>query len=306
MNNISLLNLPKGLNSIVLDTDAYNEADDQFAIIYALLSKQINVEAIYAAPFLNDRSISANDGMEKSFQEILKILDIMKCKDIPTFRGSQKFMEEDDIPVVSEAVQDLIKRARQKRQKPLYVVSIGCPVNIASALLLAPDIIDKIVVVWLGGNAHNWHSASEFNLKQDIFASKILFDSTVALVQLPCAGVCSHLSTTIYELNHYLRNSSDAGKYLLETVKKYSNQELSWEPEDKFGWSKIVWDLGAVAWCAHPAWFNSRIIPAPKLTDDLKLQQIAEHHLMREVYMVNRDKVFKDLFIMLQNCDNDE
>ena len=37
---------------IVIDTDAYNEVDDQFAIAWALRStERIHVEAVYAAPF---------------------------------------------------------------------------------------------------------------------------------------------------------------------------------------------------------------------------------------------------------------
>src|SRR5690606_14880309 len=39
---------------VVLDTDTFNEVDDQFAVVHALLSPDtMNVEAIYAAPFKN-------------------------------------------------------------------------------------------------------------------------------------------------------------------------------------------------------------------------------------------------------------
>ena len=61
---------PKGEVSIVLDTDTYNEIDDQFAVVYSMLSKQIKVEAIHAAPFSNSRSTGPGDGMERSYEEI--------------------------------------------------------------------------------------------------------------------------------------------------------------------------------------------------------------------------------------------
>ena len=55
----------------VLDTDTFNEIDDQYALAYSLLSpERMAVEAIYAAPFVNDRSRSAAEGMEKSYEEI--------------------------------------------------------------------------------------------------------------------------------------------------------------------------------------------------------------------------------------------
>jgi len=48
---------------MVLDTDTYNEVDDQFAVVYALRSpERLRVEALYAAPFHNDRSSGPADG----------------------------------------------------------------------------------------------------------------------------------------------------------------------------------------------------------------------------------------------------
>ena len=57
----------KKLN-MVLDTDTYNEIDDQFAVTYSLLAQdRLNVEAIYAAPFENNKSKNYGDGMGKSY-----------------------------------------------------------------------------------------------------------------------------------------------------------------------------------------------------------------------------------------------
>ena len=83
---------PKGKVRMVLDTDTYNEIDDQFALSYAYLSKEkISLEAVYAAPYFNDRSASAGDGMEKSYQEILRLLKMLgKSPDNFAFRGSDR------------------------------------------------------------------------------------------------------------------------------------------------------------------------------------------------------------------------
>ena len=61
--------------AMVLDTDTYNEIDDQFALVYALLCERLSLQAVYAAPFLNDRSTSAANGMAKSYEEIERVLD---------------------------------------------------------------------------------------------------------------------------------------------------------------------------------------------------------------------------------------
>ena len=67
---IKNLSVPRGTVDVVLDTDAYNEIDDQFAISYLIKSKEkLNTKAIYAAPFLNGKSVSPKDGMEKSYMK---------------------------------------------------------------------------------------------------------------------------------------------------------------------------------------------------------------------------------------------
>ena len=69
------LQRPRGIVDIVLDTDTYNEIDDQFALSYLIRSpEKVHVEAIYAAPFHNRKSNGPADGMEKSYREIFNVL----------------------------------------------------------------------------------------------------------------------------------------------------------------------------------------------------------------------------------------
>ena len=76
------LEKPKFPVDVVLDTDTYNEIDDQFALAYMVKkTKKLNVKALYAAPFLNNKSTSPCDGMEKSYNEIIKVLSLMKRDD---------------------------------------------------------------------------------------------------------------------------------------------------------------------------------------------------------------------------------
>lgn len=61
------LERPTGPVDVVLDTDTYNEVDDQFALSYLLASQeQLSLKALYAAPFFNENSTGPADGMEKA------------------------------------------------------------------------------------------------------------------------------------------------------------------------------------------------------------------------------------------------
>ena len=87
------LHPPTGKIRMVIDTDTYNEIDDQFAVVHALLSPdKLSVEAIYAAPFYNHRSTGAGDGMLKSYEEIIRLLDRLNVSSEGfAYRGSKNF-----------------------------------------------------------------------------------------------------------------------------------------------------------------------------------------------------------------------
>ncbi|HUV66087.1 MAG TPA: nucleoside hydrolase, partial [Sedimentisphaerales bacterium] len=162
---------------MVLDTDTANEIDDQFAVVYALISPELDVQAVYAAPFTNNRSTGPADGMEKSYEEILRILSrLEKSPDGFAFKGSSRYLSDLKNPEKSPAALDLVERARKSSpEDPLYVAAVGAITNVANAILIDPSIIRNIVVVWLGGNGHNWPHQKEFNFRQDLNASRVIF-----------------------------------------------------------------------------------------------------------------------------------
>ncbi len=297
-----LLAIPgPGRLRVVLDTDTYNEIDDQYAVAYSLLSpERMSVEAIYAAPFVNDRSMSAAQGMEKSYEEILRLLNFFSHVDESiALRGSDRFFEQKG-PVDSPAARDLIEKALKPGDGPLYVLTIGGPVNVSSAILMEPKIKDKIVVVWLGGTPQYRPSASEFNLQQDVIASQILFDSGVALVQIPTKNVAEHLRTTIPELDQHLRGRSRIGDYLYGQFLQYFAVRMNNQGRNEgFPWSKVIWDISAVGWLNNPEWVPSEIVPSPMLTDDMRWESASGRHNIRVATNVDRDAVFNDLFSRL-------
>lgn len=279
---------------MVLDTDTYNEIDDQFALVYALISPELRVEAVYAAPFLNNRSTSAEDGMEKSYEEILRVLGKLGVSpDGFAFKGSRNFIADVAKPEKSPAVLDLIARAKKHSpQDPLFVVAVGAIPNVANALLLEPSILPNIVVVWLGGNGHQWPHQREFNYQQDLKASRVIFDSGVPVVQLPCTPVVTHFATTVPEMERYVGGQGAIGDYLLQIFKDYH--------KDHFAWSKVLWDMTAVAWIVNPRWLPSDMVHSPIVTDNYTFSFDQSRHLIRTVNFVQRDPIFRDFFTKLQ------
>lgn len=282
----------------VLDTDAYNEVDDQFAIVQMMLSpEQLDVEAIYAAPFHNKRSDGPGHGMELSYHEVLRILGRLGMQaDGLVHRGVTEYVGFGKQPRPAAAVDDLIARARAGSSgDPLYVVAIGAISNIASALLKSPDIAERIVIVWMGGNAPEWpksfNQRGDFNFKQDVGAAQVVFDSGVPLVLVPAMGVTSHLHSTVPEIERHVEPHGEIGAFLAQRFKEYS--------DDHVGWSKKIWDMAPVGWMLNADWAPSVLIPTPIIADDMGWIRESGRHTMRYVAYVDRDPILRDFYAKL-------
>ena len=290
------LEVPSARVDAILDTDTYNEIDDQFALAYMLLKKEkINTLGICAAPFLNEKSVSAADGMQKSYDEIMKILTLMEREDmkVKTYKGSDSFLADEKTPIVSDAAKFIASEAaKHSPDSPLYVVAIGAITNVASAILLAPEAMrENTVIVWLGGTAHSYPDTLEFNMKQDVAAARIVFSCGAPVVQLPCQGVVSEFITNGPELEYWLKGKNPLADYLAQnTIDNFAVEGKAWR--------KVIWDVTAVAWLLND---NNRFMlsyvtnsPTPEYDNVYAFSKKSPQ--MRYVYRIKSADLFTDLF----------
>ena len=290
---LAMLRPPGRKVRVVIDTDTYNEVDDQFAIAYALMSEaRMTVEAIYAAPFHNERSSGPADGMERSHDEIMRLLQLMR-RSPAVHRGSTDYLGPALTPQRNAAVTDLIERAMASTAAdPLYVVGLAVLTNVASAMLVEPRIIERIVLVWLGGHALHWPDTREFNLRQDVAAARVVFDAGVPMVLMPCEGVVRQLSTTMPELERFVEPHGELGRFLTERVRGHRAEHV--------GWSKPIWDMAPVATLIDPAWTPTDLVHSPILTDQVTWSVDTSRHLIRVARFVQRDPIFRDFFSKIE------
>ena len=297
---IKNLQVPCGRIDVVIDTDAFNEIDDQYAIAYLLKSKgKLNTKAIYAAPYSRKNSGTVEEGMLRSYNEILKLLDLLK-EDVAAFKGSGEYLKDEATPVISPAAIDLAERAnRYSPESPLYVVAIGAITNIASAILLNPKMIENTVIIWLGGHAYHYTDSVEFNLKQDIAAARVVFSCGVPLVQLPCRGVVSEFTISKPDLNEWLIGKN----YLCDYLAKITIEHVE-RPGGNPYWAKPIWDVTAVAWLLNDndRFMKSRLVTAPLPSYDGYYTQINDNHIINYVYYIKRNELMQDLIEKLTDA----
>lgn len=230
--------------------------------------------------------------MEKSYDEILKLLSLLGER-VDVFKGSENFMDDELTPVYSEAAERMAEMANQYTpQNPLYIVAIGAITNVASAFLINPSMKEKVVVVWLGGHALHYKNTAEFNMRQDIAAARVVMQSGVPFVQLPCFGVVDVFRISKPELEFWLCGKNEIANYLAGIAIQASDSHSGGRP-----WTRVIWDVTAVAWLLNDdnRFMDSRIIPVTLPNYDSVYENECLAHEMTYVYHINRDKLMQDL-----------
>lgn len=281
-------NYKKEKINVILDTDTYNECDDQFALAYMIKSQDIfNIEAITVAPYSHkERNETVISGQEKSYNEILKICKWLNFDTTnKVFKGAEDYIcnsyEEDN-----DAVNKIIEIALKNNKT--YIMVIGAITNVALAIKKAPKIINKIEVIWLGGHSLLQDNNLEFNFKQDVNAVRIVFETKVKLTIIPCKNVASNLRTSVYELNHYLKDKSELCNYLID---RFYNDGYHGVQE-----RRVIWDISVIAYMINRNWFTSKQISCPNIKDDTSYELTTDSHKIIMVNYIDVNKVYNDLF----------
>lgn len=255
---------------VIIDSDADNEIDDHFAVAWALAG--LDVAALYAAPFHNERSTDAAAGMTQSAVQLRRVRRAMGREDIPVRKGTAGYLTDGPSPH-SEAVDDLIERTVGAGMD-LTLVCIGAVTNLACALSLEPRVAEHLSVVCLGGQPPWSWDDGEFNFSSDPDATSAVLAAALDLMIVPCRGVAELLHTTLPELRFGLRESR-IRRHLLRLYR----EQVAPTP----GIGRPIWDMAAVA-CL--------------LTPDAVVASNEDERAM--VQWVNRSAIFTDFFARLK------
>ncbi|MBO6241002.1 MAG: nucleoside hydrolase [Butyrivibrio sp.] len=207
---------------VILDTDAKNEVDDQFAIVQALLSESMDLKALVAAHFGTGKS---EHSMKDSYDEIQKLLDLMHMNgQVNVVCGGERAMSSEDDLVESEGARFIVEEAMKDDDRPLYVAFLGPLTDMAAALKMEPRIAKKnLTVIWIGGR--DWPIGGwEYNLSNDVAAANYVFKSDVQLWQVP-RNVYRMMPVSFAEMYDKVYPCGEVGKYLVENVIAFNNED---------------------------------------------------------------------------------
>ena len=108
------------MKNIILDTDLYNEIDDQIALAYVLKSKdELNLKAVTIAPFTKGE-YNTKTSIDKSYEVAKKIFKMCnEQNDKIIFKGATEYFTNDSTQT-NAAVNEIIQIA--KKNDKTYII----------------------------------------------------------------------------------------------------------------------------------------------------------------------------------------
>lgn len=272
--------------SIIFDTDANNEVDDQHALAYLLFSGDyFDVVGVTVNATSGLDGFLTSSHIDEHYNEARRVMQL--CGElynkIPLLKGANDSFEDikeyldDDEFDGHNAVNFIINEALKERDEDLIILAVGKLTNVALALKMEPTIASNIRVVWLGSNYPN---TGEHNKVWDIPAMNYVLDNDVPFeivtVRYGESTGTTAVRVTKAQILHRMpgkgprisepiigRHGGEFDNWGDYSVNLFENFTMRGDPP-----ARSLYDMAAVAILKTPLWAETREIPAPILVDD--------------------------------------
>jgi inosine-uridine nucleoside N-ribohydrolase len=281
---------------VIVNTDAKNEADDQYAIVHALLTPSFEIQGVISAHFGQRRTKTSE---QESYEEVEKLLDLMHMRDeVRVEHGAPNAIPDEHTPVPSPGAELVIDEALKDDSRPLHVAFYGPLTDMASALLMEPAIdTPHVRVVWIGGG--EWPvGGGEFNLSNDIHAANVVMRSQVEVWQIP-RTVYRRMGVSHAELFERVYTHGELGRYLVEQLIEFNMQR-----ERPFEYRSLG-DSPAVGVIMYPDCGRWQWQPAPEFEPTMNYRHTGQNRPIRVYETIEARFIHEDFFAKLAQWARD-
>lgn len=277
---------------LIVDTDAKNEADDQYAIVHAMLTPTFEIHGLVAAHFGAHRSTTSMQDSRDEIDLLLRMLGMTGS--VRVENGAPLALPDERTPVDSPGARLIVEEAMRDDSRPLHVAFLGPLTDMASALLLEPRIAERDVrVVWIGGGGYP-SGGREFNLSNDIAAARVVFESRLEVWQIPKSAY-ELMAVSYAELDRKVAPLGELGDYLVRQLKQWNATYVDRPIEHR-----SLGDSPAVGVVMYPNCGRWQLRPAPRIADDMSYVHSESGREIRVYDWVDARFVLEDMFAKLE------
>jgi len=305
---------PAPKSRVIIDNDFSGDPDDLFQIVHHLLSPSVAIKAVIASHLRPGDPMDPGPDTARNAELVLSdVFDRMglDSKEI-IFRGSPVAIPDTKTPLDSPAVQAIIAEAMREDSSPLFYAAGGGLTDLASALLIKPEIAKRMTLIWIGGSEHAGIAVPplnampiEYNLLIDVNAARVVFaNPDLTIWQIP-RDVYRQCLVSDAELRHRVAASGRLGEYLYDEVayeqQRVHDHGLEVCESYALGDSPLVL-LTALRSTFEPDASSSFFVerPTPEITSDGAYRMVAGTRPMRIYTAVDVRLMFEDFYLKLK------
>lgn len=253
-----------------LDADTGNEMDDLYAIVRMVKEPSVELVGLSSAHFnnpdllvfekwnaYNSKGLNTVAESQRLNEQILKALGRLNIvHPIGADRQIGRSWGQEDVRD-SEAAQAIIKIVKSlPENEKLDILTIGAMTNIASALILAPEIKSKIRCFSLGAQYNPktevWNK-NEFNIRNDLNAFDFLLNLEGFNLTMMCLEAALPLQFHREDTYNKLDEKNEAQKIL----------EDRWREQNPQDETRVMWDLALIEAYLNPAMAQIKTVKTP-------------------------------------------
>jgi inosine-uridine nucleoside N-ribohydrolase len=279
---------------VIVNTDAKNEADDQYAIVHAILTPAFELHGVIPAHFGTAKSAHS---LQDSHDETMLLLELMDMVgQVRVEDGGTGELPDESTPVDSPGARLIIEEALKDDPRPLHVAFYGPLTDMASALLMAPEIDRRNVrVVWIGGGP--WpEGGREYNLSNDIAAANVVMRSQMEVWQIP-RSVYRRMPVSYAELAEKVYPCGDIGRYLVEQLVEHNLKRAPAAME-----YRSLGDSPAVGVIIYPDCGRWTWRPAPEFEPTMHYRHTGLNRPIRVYEDIDARFIHEDFFAKIKRC----
>ncbi len=212
---------------VIIDNDFSGDPDDLFALVHHVLSPSVDIRAIVGSHIsVDDEWDRSQAQAENAVRVVHETLAAMGLDgEYRVVQGSNHGLASRDEPRPSEAADAIVAEAmREDSDLPLFVLCGGGLTDIASAYLLEPRIAQRLTLVWIGGPEYEGLASPppdpgpmEYNLRIDLTAAQVVFDSTIPMWHVP-RDVYRQYLMSYAEIVRNVRPHGEIGRLLHDAI----------------------------------------------------------------------------------------
>lgn len=299
---------------LLIDNDFSGDPDDLYQLAHHLLIPSAEIRGVIGShlrdgdPF--DPGPRSASNARAVAADVFARMGVTSTELLVT--GAEKGLQDQATPILSEATELIIAEAlREDTEQPLFYLAGGGLTDLASALLLEPQIAERMTLIWIGGAEHEGLAVPppgampiEYNLLIDVVAAQVVFnESHIPIWQVP-RDAYRQLLVSDAELRLRVATAGPLGRYLydetMHVIDLVAGTQGGPSATYPLGDSPLVL-LSALQSPFEPDPSSSHYMqmPTPMLGDDGSYLPQPEARPMRVYTQLDTRLVLEDLYLRL-------